>query len=69
MGDKNIRSIIKALSWRLVASLITIILVFFITKEIALSIGVGVLDVSYKLVFYYLHERTWNLIKWGKDGR
>jgi uncharacterized membrane protein len=66
MGDKKVRSIIKALTWRICATFITILLVFFITKELTLSLGVGILDLSYKLVFYYFHERIWNFIKWGR---
>ncbi|MBT3690789.1 DUF2061 domain-containing protein [Candidatus Woesearchaeota archaeon] len=68
MGDKNTRSIVKAITWRVFATLITMLLVFFITKEVALSFGIGILDVFYKLLFYYFHERTWNHIKWGKDS-
>jgi uncharacterized membrane protein len=68
MGDKAIRSIVKTFTWRFVATIITVFLVYLVTKEISLSIGVGILDLIYKLLFYYLHERTWNVVKWGKNA-
>ncbi len=66
MQDKHQRSLVKALTWRVIASLTTMVLVYIFTKEWKLSLGIGVLDVSIKLLFYYLHERGWNKIKWGK---
>jgi hypothetical protein len=26
---------------------------------------VGIFDVTLKMLFYYLHERGWEMIKWG----
>jgi uncharacterized membrane protein len=60
------RSVFKSISWRVVATLTTMTIVYLFTKEIFLSIGVGVVEVIAKILFYYLHERIWNKIKWGK---
>ncbi|MFW6140592.1 MAG: DUF2061 domain-containing protein [Acidobacteriota bacterium] len=60
------RSVFKSISWRVVATLTTMTIVYIFTKEIFLSIGVGVVEVFSKILFYYLHERIWNKIKWGK---
>jgi len=64
--EKRGRSIIKALTWRAIATITTMSLVFIFTGEIILTLGVGALDVSLKLLFYYFHERVWNRLDWGK---
>ena len=63
------RSFVKAISWRTIATSTTMALVFLITGELSLAAGVGILDVTVKLIFYYGHERLWNLIKWGKSKK
>ena len=60
------RSIIKALSWRVFATLATILIVFAFTRRMVLSLGVGAVEVIVKLVLYYLHERIWTIIPVGK---
>lgn len=65
MADKHTRSIAKALSWRVIASLTTAIIVYVLTSSWELSVGAGILDAILKLLFYYLHERAWNRINWG----
>jgi len=76
--DSPTRSILKALSWRLVASGATFIISFTIFtqatqtafKDIvgAVSLITGV-DIIAKLILYYLHERLWTNIVWGKYWR
>jgi uncharacterized membrane protein len=66
MVEENKRSIGKTISWRIVATTTTMIVVYIFTGELLLSLGVGVVEASAKMVFYYLHERAWNKIKWGK---
>ncbi len=66
MTETRLRSILKALTWRLIASLITAIIVFIITREAALSVSVGILDSLVKIFAYYFHERFWTVITLGK---
>ena len=66
-GDSHIRTIIKAVSWRVIATLSTMTIVFLFTREIILSLGVGLVEVIAKITFYYIHERTWHKISWGKN--
>lgn len=56
-------SAIKSLSWRVIASLTTTILVFIFTGELTWAIGIGIADVITKLVLYFIHERIWEVIK------
>ena len=66
MTEFRKRSFVKAISWRIIATSTTMALVFFFTGELALATSVGILDVISKLILYYGHERSWNLINWGK---
>jgi len=42
-------------------------IVFLFTRKIILSLGVGFTEIIAKIIFYYLHERIWNKVSWGKD--
>ena len=64
--DQHARSIVKTVSWRVVATATTTSLVYLFTGRLALALEVGLLEVILKLLFYYLHERTWEHIGWGQ---
>ena len=66
-SETRSRSIIKTLSWRLSATVITIILVFIFTGNINVAVAVGSVEVIAKLLFYFVHERVWNRISLGKN--
>ncbi len=66
MRETRFRGILKALTWRLIASLVTASIVFIITHQAALSVSVGILDSLVKIFVYYFHERLWTGIALGK---
>ena len=61
------RSITKTISWRCIATLSTGLLVWIFTGDITAALTVGGLEAVIKMVLYYLHERTWNGIPWGRQ--
>lgn len=61
------RSVVKALSWRFLATLITTGLVLAITGEGSFAATVGIADTSIKLLIYFGHERLWNRIPFGRE--
>jgi uncharacterized membrane protein len=65
--EKPIRSMVKAISWRIVATLTTIFLVFLFSKDLALGTVVGITELIVKTVVYYVHERVWNLSNFGRE--
>lgn len=65
MKEIKTRSIIKTISWRIIATLITIGIVYIFTGNLPISLGVGSVEVITKMFFYYAHERTWANVKWG----
>ena len=64
--ENHIRSLLKSVSFRLIATLTTIVLVFAFTTEIMVSLQVGFLEFFAKLVVYYFHERLWNMFQFGR---
>ena len=64
--DTHIRSVVKAISFRIIASLITVILVLIFTGNLALAGAIGILDLILKLIIYYLNVRVWDKIVWGR---
>jgi adenylylsulfate kinase len=64
--DSRSRSIIKAITWRIFALLITIIVSFAILGSWSVSIAIGILSNLLKTLFYYIHERLWERTNWGK---
>ncbi|MDH4358744.1 MAG: DUF2061 domain-containing protein [Candidatus Berkelbacteria bacterium] len=68
MAETSARSLTKAISWRIFATIATVIIVYVFTGELILSLGVGLADILIKLVLYYFHERIWNCVKFGRVG-
>lgn len=66
VGEKPIRSVAKALSWRVIGTLDTLIVSYFLTGEMAVAASIASVDFLTKMVLYFFHERMWNVIKWGK---
>ncbi|WP_298366091.1 DUF2061 domain-containing protein [uncultured Lutibacter sp.] len=65
-SEKPIRSVVKAISWRIIGTLDTMVISWVITGELAMAISIGSIEVVTKMILYYGHERIWNLIKWRK---
>ena len=68
MLDQHRRSILKTISWRILATLATMSIVFIFTRQWVLSLGVGVVEVAVKMTLYYFHERAWGRVKWGRQN-
>ncbi|MBT3054203.1 MAG: DUF2061 domain-containing protein [Candidatus Thiodiazotropha sp. (ex Codakia orbicularis)] len=66
-SDRPIRSLAKAVSWRVTGSIDTILLSWFFTGSLTTAAAIGLTEVVTKMVLYYLHERIWNRIPLGRD--
>jgi len=64
--DTHKRSIAKTISWRVVASIITGVVTFFLTGRLDFAVTVGLADTLVKFLIYYVHERMWARISYGK---
>ncbi|QLE01763.1 DUF2061 domain-containing protein [Galbibacter sp. BG1] len=65
-SDKISRSIAKSVSWRIVGTIDTILISWFITGTISLALSIGLIELVTKMTLYFFHERLWERIKWGK---
>ncbi len=63
--DSAFRSALKTLSWRLLATMTTVVLIYTLTDDGDLAMTVGYLDVTLKTGLYYFHERIWNRVQVG----
>jgi len=61
------RSLLKTITWRIIGSIDTMIITYFITGNWKFGLAVGGIEVVSKMILYYLHERIWQRIKWGKN--
>ena len=66
--ENRVRSLAKAITWRTAATFITTLLVFLFTGSAVISAGVGALEFTLKMFFYYLHERIWNIFSFGREN-
>ncbi len=69
MNEKVKRSVTKAITWRVIASTSTMILVYLFTGNLEVAIGVGGLHIIVNTILYFLHERAWNLSVWGRKEK
>lgn len=63
--DKNIISLTKGVTWRIVGTMDTIFLSYLFIGNIGNSLKIGITEVFTKIFLFYLHERVWFRINWG----
>ena len=66
--ETSARSIIKGLTWRLVATFSTIVIAYLITGQTKIALQIGGIEFVAKIAVYYLHERIWLRISFGKKN-
>ncbi|MBI2271196.1 MAG: DUF2061 domain-containing protein [Bacteroidetes bacterium] len=66
MKEYHFRSIIKGITWRITGTIDTILIAFILSREMGLALSIGGIEVVTKMILYYLHERAWIKIEWGR---
>jgi len=64
--ETNKRSIVKGISWRVVATTTTIAIVYFFFDRLDLAIAAGMIETVLKVGLYWFHERAWFKVRWGR---
>ena len=64
--DLKKRTILKTITFRIIATIATMALVLIFTKDIAIAGTIAILEFTSKTLIYYIHERMWCKISWGK---
>jgi uncharacterized membrane protein len=65
-SDSHSRSFAKALSWRVFALAITTGVSYMLSESVAVAVSIGVVDSAIKIGAYYVHERAWVGIRFGR---
>ena len=66
MAEKHYRSLVKAVSWRVTGSIDTLIITFIVTGKLKWAFTVSGIELFTKIFLYYVHERVWHKIPFGK---
>lgn len=66
MGSTYKRSFVKGVCWEIIAFIITFIAVYLVFGDFKLSLGFSLVLTLIKAVLFFIHERLWKKIKWGK---
>jgi uncharacterized membrane protein len=60
------RSVVKAITYRIVILILDFICVYLFTGKIRVAVGFMIVSNIYTTVSYFIHERIWDKIKWGR---
>ncbi len=64
--ETHLRSVVKGISWRVLATMVTTFVVYLYSGELAAAAIVGSFDALAKVLLYWGHERIWQRITWGR---
>ena len=65
--DTNTRSLVKTVTWRLTGSGATFGISWLISGDIVIAGTIAVIQIVANTLLYYVHERIWNTVKWGRS--
>jgi uncharacterized membrane protein len=65
--DSNGRSLAKTLTWRITGSASTFTIAYMVTGSFGISSLVAVIQMCVNTVLYWLHERAWARVLWGRN--
>jgi len=66
LSESTTRSIVKTVTWRVTGSGATFLIAFIMTGNFAIAGIIGVVQLVSNSILYFIHERMWNIVKWGK---
>ena len=65
--DRHKRTLVKTLTWRVLAIFITWIIAYAFSRDIKVSTAIAIAANLIKTLCYYVHERIWNRVPFGKN--
>ena len=66
---KRKRHIAKAVTWRIIGTLDTVLIGWIISGDLIVGASIGVFELITKTVLYYLHERVWYKFNYGVEKK
>jgi len=66
MIESHLRSVVKAVTWRIGGTGLTFVVVLALTGKVQLAAEIGLIDTVLKIGAFYAHERIWDKVKIGR---
>jgi uncharacterized membrane protein len=67
LSDQPKRSLVKTVSWRLTGSGATFLISYAIAGNFSVASTIAVVQLISNTILYFVHERVWNRIQWGRQ--
>ena len=67
MQEQAKRSLAKTITWRLTGSGATFLISWLLTGNLNIASSIAVVQIIANTILYYMHERIWNIVNWGKQ--
>lgn len=64
--ESHKRSLLKSITWRIIAVIVTFIVIYAFTHKLLESGGIAITANVINMIAYYIHERMWNRINFGR---
>lgn len=61
------RSLVKTISWRITGSGATFLISYVVLGDVTVSGTIAAIQLTFNTLLYFLHERVWDKITWGRN--
>jgi adenylylsulfate kinase len=68
-SETHVRSLVKAISWRVIGTTETFLISLLITGRLSTASGIAGVQAVASTALYWIHERYWNNIRWGRINK
>jgi uncharacterized membrane protein len=66
VSDQHRRSLVKTVSWRITGTGATFLISYLVLGNVMVAGSIAVIQLVANTVLYFVHERIWNIVKWGR---
>lgn len=66
MSDRAVRSLAKAVSWRITGTGATFAISYAVSGSFSIAGTIATIQLVANTILYYIHERVWDRVNWGR---
>ena len=67
LSDSHKRSLLKTITWRVTGSTSAVLIAYTVTGSVAVSSTIGIAHLIINTLLYWVHERVWTKVGWGRQ--
>jgi uncharacterized membrane protein len=67
--EAHSRSFVKAVSWRILGSIDTFVISYFVTGKLVFAASIASVETFTKILLFYFHEQAWARVPWGRGDK